>query len=275
MLINPIASGSSGNAIIIDDGESKLLLDAGISYKQIAKWIRPTKLAGVLVTHEHGDHAKAAGELVRRGVDTYMSKGTCRALFGGGKRPSGIKSMGLNPEQVGIAILEHNDQVDIGSWKVLPFDVVHDSAEPMGFLVQSEATGEKLVYIVDSGLVQYNFQGVTHWLLECNYSEPLLEAGPYEEPLKDRVRQNHFSFEDLKTFLGDSDLSETDEIYLLHLSDANSDEQAFKQEVQKLTGVPVYTISDAQHNDLQNHGHKPRATRPGHSLPRKGNEATH
>lgn len=235
MLINHLTSGSDGNAIIVDDGETKLLLDAGVSYKKLAKWIRPTSLAGILITHEHMDHAKAAEELLRRGADVYMSNGTAEAL-------------GLNGYWIG-----HLQQVEIGSWILLPFDVEHDSAEPMGFLVQSKVTGEKAVYIVDSGYVGYNFEGVSHWLIECNYSEPLLEEGPYEDYLKDRVRKNHFSLEDLKTFLGDSDLSQTEEIYLLHLSNTNSDEELFKSEIEKLTGVPVYTISDS---------HSPRKGKP-------------
>ena len=230
MLINHITSGSKGNAIIVDDGESKLLLDAGIRYKDVARWIRPTDLAGVLVTHEHQDHAKAVHELARRGLHVCLSRGTADEL-----------EVDKNSN---ARIIEHLQQFEAGSWIVVPFDVIHDSAEPMGFLFQSTATGEKGVYIVDSGLVGYNFSGVTHWLLECNYSERLLEDGPYEDYLKDRVRRNHFSLEDLKTFLGDSDLSETEEIYLLHLSSANADEELFKKYIQRLTGKPVYTISD-------------------------------
>lgn len=230
MLINHIASGSSGNAIIVDDGSSKLLLDAGIRYKDIARWIRPTDLAGVLVTHEHQDHAKAVPELMRRGIEVYMSLGTRDNI-------PDIEKESFNP-------LAHLCQREIGTWIVVPFDVIHDCAEPMGFLFQSTVTGKKGVYIVDSGLVEYNFSGITHWLIECNYSEPLLEDGPYEDFLKDRVRRNHFSLEDLKTFLGDSDLSEAEEIYLLHLSSANGDEEGFKKEIQRLTGLPVYTISD-------------------------------
>lgn len=233
MLINHITSGSSGNAILVDDGETKLLLDAGISYKKIARWIRPTKLAGALITHCHQDHCKAVPELIRRGVTIGMSEGTANTLGADAGFPISYEPM------------THGQEKEIGTWKVLPFDVEHDTPEPLGFLIQSTVTGKKAVYIVDSAYVQYNFSGVTHWLIECNYSEELLEEGPYEEYLKDRVRKNHFSLEDLLRFFFDSDLSETEEIYLLHLSDANSDEEAFEKGIQRLTGKPVYTISDS------------------------------
>jgi phosphoribosyl 1,2-cyclic phosphodiesterase len=125
----------------------------------------------------------------------------------------------------------------------MPFDAVHDTQEPMGLLFQSTLTGEKGIYIVDSGYVEYDFKGVTHYLIECNYAEELLEAGPYDEHLKDRVRRNHYSLENLEVFLSTSDLSQTEEIWLLHLSDANSDEQMFQQEIQALTGVPTYVAN--------------------------------
>lgn len=232
MDINHIASGSSGNCIIVGDGETRLLLDAGISYKKIARWIRPTSLAGVLITHEHGDHSKAVPELLRRGVEVWMSDGTRKEI-----RPSS----GYIPY-----LIEHKSQVEIGSWIVLPFDVKHDAAEPLGFLFQSKVTGEKGVYIADSAYVNYNFTGVTHWIIEANYSEEILESGQYEDWLKDRVRQSHFSFDDLCRFLDDSDLSATEEIHLVHLSNANSNEQEFKDKLQKRYGVPVFTISDSK-----------------------------
>lgn len=233
MEINHIASGSSGNAIIVGDGETRLLLDAGISYKKIARWIRPTSLAGVLITHEHGDHSKAVPELVRRGVQIYASKGTWESMAD--EIPLCI-----------MRVLKHLDQREIGSWTVLPFDVKHDAAEPMGFLFQSNVTGEKGVYIADSAYVQYNFSGVTHWIIEANYADEILETSDDEEWLKDRIRQSHFSFDDLCRFFDDSDLSKTEEIHLVHLSDRNSHEEQFKRKLQSRYGVPVYTISDSE-----------------------------
>lgn len=230
--IQHIASGSSGNSIVISDGTSKIMLDCGLPYSKLSRHVKCSELAGCLITHSHLDHAKAGAELMRGGVTVGMSKGTNDAH--------------KNDWPFAWTILEHLQQIDMGSWIILPFDVVHDVDEPLGFLLQSRETDEKLVYIVDSGFVQYDFNGVTHWLLEANYSEGLLEAGPYDDYLKDRVRRNHFSLEDLKIFLKTSDLSQTQEIHLLHLSESNSNEQQFKDEIQALTGVPTYSISDSK-----------------------------
>ena len=78
MLINPIASGSSGNAYYISDGQSSLLLDAGIPLAQIQAGCgyKVSQLSGCLVTHGHGDHVKAAKALARMGVNIYTSQGT-------------------------------------------------------------------------------------------------------------------------------------------------------------------------------------------------------
>lgn len=253
MKINHIASGSSGNAILVDDGHSQLLLDAGISYSKLARQVKLSKVAAVLITHEHLDHCKAVPELVRRGFRVYMSEGTCRELCGNERLPSGRKRMGMNPLQVGITELEAGKEFEIASWKVLPFDVIHDAAEPMGFFFHSTMSGKRGVYIADSGLIEYDFKGVTHWILEANYIEEKLAAGDYPEVVKRRIRRNHFSLKSLKIFLGTAKkkglLRQTEEIWLVHLSDGNSDEQRFKDEIQRLTGVPVYTASDA--NDVQ------------------------
>nr|BDD48404.1 MBL fold metallo-hydrolase [Balneolaceae bacterium] len=181
----------------------------------------------MLVTHEHGDHSKAMPELMRRGVPLYASQGTWEA-------------MGLQPDYYSGHVVRDEQQLQIGSWVVVPFHVKHDAAEPMGFLFQSVKTRKKGVYIVDSSMVNYNFKDVSHWLIEANYSEDIIENSDYEEWLKNRIRKNHFSLENLLRFFGDSQMDQAEEIWLLHLSDANSDEKQFIDEVQKKTGVPVY-----------------------------------
>lgn len=221
--INKISSSSKGNAVLVSDGISKILLDAGISYQKLSRSVKMSEVEAVLITHSHMDHYQAAPELIRRGADVYMSRGTAEEK----KAPPCLLAKSLC-------------QIETDNWYILPFDVEHDSAEPLGFLCQSKNTGEKLVYIVDSAYVAYDFSGVTHWLIECNYCEDILENGEYNEWLKSRVRKSHFSIANLKTFLSTSDLSKTKEIHLLHLSDSNSDEKRFVDEIEKLTGVPTY-----------------------------------
>lgn len=228
--IRALASSSAGNAYLVTDGRSPLLLDCGLSVRELKKatGYRLTGLAGCLVTHEHGDHAKAAAGLIKAGVDCYMSAGTAEALSLSGHRLKVVKAL---------------EQVQIGDWTVLPFETQHDAAEPLGFLLANSA-GEKLLYATDTFYLRYRFQCLTHIMIETNYSLDILkaniEAGLVEPALKNRILKSHFSLEHVKDFLRANDLSKVREIHLLHLSDNNSDAERFKNEIQALTGRPVY-----------------------------------
>jgi len=125
----------------------------------------------------------------------------------------------------------------------MPFDVKHDAAEPLGFLWANK-DGDKLVFITDSYYSPYKFNGLTHIMIECNYSMEILNEnianGKVPRIMKKRLLKSHFSLENVKDFLRINDLSRVQEIWLLHLSDNNSDEALFKQEIQELTGKVVY-----------------------------------
>lgn len=229
LLINHIASGSTGNAVMVDDGYSKLLFDAGIRYNKLSKFIRPSGIEAVFITHEHSDHSKAAAELLRRGVRVFSSDGTKKFLMEKGEAVNEMEVIG------------HSRQVEVGSFYVRGFGVVHDAAEPLGFLFQSKVRG-KGIYVADSNYIEYDFSGLTHIIIECNYSEDILEEGSDPKFLKQRIRNSHFSFEKLQEFFELTDLNECEEIHLIHLSERNSHKERFINEIQKQTGVPVYTI---------------------------------
>lgn len=228
--VNILASSSSGNAIVVSDGVSSILLDAGLPYSKLSAKTDINEIEAVFVTHEHGDHSKAVGELMFRGMDVFLSKGTFEAL---------------NPKTPSALLARHGVQRETRNWTVLPFNVDHDAAEPLGFLIQSKNTGKKLCYIVDSAIVEFSFPKVNTWIIEANYAEDRLQDSSHEEWLKDRIRRSHFSIDNLKDFLSSSDLSVTEEIHLVHLSDSNSDERRFKKEIEELTGVPTYTDTDS------------------------------
>lgn len=228
--IQTLATGSTGNCYHITDGHSSLLLECGINFKAIQRALsfRTSNIAGVLVTHEHKDHSKAVKDVADRGLDVYMSAGTKDAL-------------GITHHR--IRTLTNKQTAKVGNWTVLPFDVQHDAAEPFGFLIANQ-DGEKLLFATDTYYIKYKFSGLTHLMIECNYSQKILqgnvESGRIPEFLMYRVMQSHFSLENLLVFLKANDLSKVQEIHLLHLSDSNSDEELFKQEVQKATGKLVY-----------------------------------
>ena len=231
MEIKVLASGSSGNAYTISDGVTTLLLDAGIPLKeiQVGTGFRVRQLAGAFVTHEHKDHSKAMKDLARLGVDIYASKGTLGAC--------GLSGHRFHP-------VEALKELDVGTFRVLPFDVEHDAAEPLGFLLTSMSTGEKLLYFTDTYFVRYRFQGLTHIMAECNYTENgirnSIAEGSVPIEFVPRLVKSHMSLEHLLEMLRANDMKTVRQIWLLHLSENNSEAQRMKEEVQRLTGVEVY-----------------------------------
>lgn len=126
---------------------------------------------------------------------------------------------------------------------VLPFPSQHDAAEPVGYLIQAD-NGGKLVFITDSYYCRYRFSGVHYFMVECNYSLPILEeniqAGVVPAAIRNRIVKSHFELERVKDFFRANDLSECREVHLIHLSGQNADPSLFKSEIQKITGLPVY-----------------------------------
>ena len=231
MEIKVFASGSSGNAYRISDGKTSLLLDAGIPLRaiQVACNFNVGQLDGCLISHAHKDHSKAADGLSKLGVDIYTSQGTIDACRLVGHRMNALKAL---------------DWIAIGTFKVLPFDVQHDVPEPLGFLIESTATGERLLYFTDTYYIKYRFERLTHIMAECNYDKETLQksidAGYIPIELAKRLFKSHMSLEHFIDLLRMNDLRDVKQIYLLHLSNNNSDERRFKEEVQRLTGTEVY-----------------------------------
>lgn len=227
--ITALATGSRGNCYHVTDGSTPILLECGIRFKDIQKRLnfKTSNLAGVLVTHEHKDHCAGLQDVLRAGINTYMSPGTAEAI--------GIKHHR-------IKTVEAKKQFTIGSWTILPFDVQHDSSEPIGYLLMNQQR-EKLLFATDTYYIRYRFPGLTHIMVECNYSLAILNeniaAGRVPRVMKKRLIRSHFSLENVKDFLRANDLSKVQEIWLLHLSDNNSDEDLFKREIQALTGKLV------------------------------------
>jgi phosphoribosyl 1,2-cyclic phosphodiesterase len=227
MEIKALASGSAGNCYLIN---SELMIECGISIDRIRKGcgFRLTEIKACLISHEHQDHCKAVKDLMKAGIDCYMSQGTAEALGVSGHR---------------VNIIKAKQQFRLGTWTILPFETQHDVTEPLGFLLANQ-DGEKLLYATDTYFIRHRFQGLTHIMVECNYSLDILranvEAGSVPATLKNRLLKSHFSLENVKEFLKANDLSKVQEIWLLHLSDNNSDCERFKREVMELTGKPTY-----------------------------------
>lgn len=228
MKLTVLDSGSRGNCYVLQNDTEALILEAGVKLSRVMKALdyNTFKVVGCLVTHEHGDHAKYMGDYLGRGLHIGTSQGT--AL-----------STGNHPR---VVILEARKQYRMGNFRILPFDVRHDCREPLGFLIDHPETGS-ILFATDTYYLPYNFPGLSHILLECNYSREILDEnyreGRIAKCVRDRVIASHMSLDTCIEALKANDLSAVRNIVLLHLSDNNSDAKHFAKEVKAATGRRV------------------------------------
>lgn len=217
MIFQSLASSSSGNAYIVNDGETRILLECGLPLKKLQKaaGFSLSEICACLVSHEHKDHAKSVPDLIGRGVTVYMSEGTAEAL--------GVES---------VTVIEAMEQFCIGTMDIVPFTTFHDAREPLGFLIKSRVDGDVLAFATDTVNLRYRFPGLTILAIEANYDKQVLERSEkLPEKVRYRITNAHMEIGVLCGYLSTLDLSACREIYLLHLSDSTSHEDEFVRKV--------------------------------------------
>lgn len=232
MKLKILGSSSKGNCYILETESEALVLECGIPFLEVKKALdfNISKVEGVLVSHEHGDHAAYINVLMKSCINVYASNGTFR------KTGFSVKSRFQNE-------LISGEKKQIGNFTVLPFDIKHDAAEPLGFLIYHPECGLTL-FATDTYFLPYTFSGLNNILIECNYRLDLLEnniqAGRIPKALRDRTLESHMSFDTCKEVLLANDLTAVNNIVLIHLSDGNSNAEAFKNDIHKATGKIVW-----------------------------------
>ena len=217
MRFESLASSSSGNAYIVSDKDTRILLECGVSHSKLQKLsgFKLSEFQACLVSHEHKDHAKAVADLISRGMAVYMSPGTADAL-----------------ETDGVTLIENMEQFNVGSLDIVPFTTFHDAAEPLGFLVKSRVDGDVLAFATDTVNLRYKFPGLNILAIEANYDKQILErCERMPEKVRYRITNSHMEIDTLCDYLRSLDLSACREIHLLHLSDATSHEGHFINKV--------------------------------------------
>jgi phosphoribosyl 1,2-cyclic phosphodiesterase len=224
-MFTSLASSSSGNLYTVSDGRSRLLLEAGLPFPKLQKALcfNLNLYSAALITHSHRDHSESAAELCRRGMDVWCSAGTALEI-------------GLEAETERAVA---GQVIRIGSFTVLPFRVVHDTAEPLGYLIGS-VTGGKLLFATDTCYLPNRFEGLTEIAVECNHDRKLLMESSIPDGEKRRIMNTHMEIGTFLDFLRANDLSRVQAIHLLHMSDARGDAEGFKRKVQEETGKVVY-----------------------------------
>ena len=226
MTLTVLGSGSTGNGYVIQNEHAALILECGVPRAECLSALgwSTKRVAGCLITHEHGDHARFIEDYLPL-MPCYCSAGTAAALeYRNAHRPK---------------VLEPLRTVRIGGFAVRPIPAEHDAAEPFAYIVDHEDFG-RLLFATDTYYLRYRIPDMTNLLIECNYSLPILnrniEAGLVPAALKNRTLNSHMSLEHLEDMLAANDLSKVVNIVLIHMSPRNSNSEAFVGEIVRKTG---------------------------------------
>ena len=222
MKCSVLASGSTGNAVYVQAGETRLLIDSGVSLRQLQVALDAIEVSGegldaVLVTHEHSDHIKGLKAAVLKWkLPIYTSDGTWSQIAG----------LWKEEEQVTARIIRSGAAFTLGQIVVEPFALSHDALEPLGFCFHFQ--GKKLVLATDLGYVSDRIKNVAKgadaFILETNHDVDMLRVGPYPWHLKRRILgdKGHLSNDTAAEFLLDCLSDATRSVFLAHLSQENN-----------------------------------------------------
>jgi len=214
-----LASGSNGNCYYIGNNQEAVLIDAGLSFKQILKRMEtkaldPKKIKALFITHEHGDHVRGARVTGKKlDVPVYMTVGTYNSAFRTWKPLS-------------FLAVRDNDPVTIGSLTIFPISKNHDAAEPTSFRVESN--GLNIGVFTDIGSpcdnVKNHLKQCHALFLETNYDYQMLKEGPYPYHLKVRIDSTVGHLSNLQAFelLNEHAHPQLQCVFLSHLSAENN-----------------------------------------------------
>lgn len=234
MRFSVLASGSTGNAFYIETEQTKLLVDVGLSGKQIDRLFQqidadPSELDGILVTHEHSDHIKGLGILARKyKLPIYANDKTWKAM------EKGIGKVELDQK----FHFEANKVQTFGNIDVESFSVSHDAVDPMFFTFHHD--NKKVALVTDLGYVseriKKTIEGANAFIFEANHDISMLQMGKYPWSVKRRILGDygHVSNEDSGLALSDVITNETKRVYLAHLSKDNNMKELARMSVDQV-----------------------------------------
>jgi phosphoribosyl 1,2-cyclic phosphodiesterase len=243
------ASGSSGNCSFLTHGDTRILIDAGISMTRIRKDLAALDetiegLDGIFITHDHSDHIKALRMLFKYyDVPVYATWDTA----------AGIEFQ--LPEYRGrVKVISAGEVMDFGALRILPFPTPHDAPGSVGY--RFDADGKSFGVLTDTGYVTKGIfdimQGVDGILLEANHNVEMLRNGPYPYYLRERIssRKGHLSNEQCGEFAAELAASGTRLVILGHLSDKNNTPELARSEVCRAIGETEMTVTVAPRCDM-------------------------
>ena len=216
-----LGSGSAGNAVLVECGESRVLVDAGFSPRELARRLRtigvaPASIEACVVTHEHGDHVRGAAAGARKwGWSLFASAGTVEAW----------------PElqDAGCRVVTAGERVVLSRMQMTAYATPHDAASPIGVRLACASTGANAVVCTDVGHASEGVRalcaGADLLVLESNHDEAMLRAGPYPPSVQARIasRTGHLSNRASAHLARDMVHGNLAHVVLAHLSETCND----------------------------------------------------
>ncbi len=231
-----IGSGSKGNCLVAEVGSTRVLLDCGLSPRETEKrlariGLAPSDLSGILVTHEHDDHAGQAYPFAaQHRLPVWLTHGTQAAMAESGKVPGDVDTRTI----VG------RDAFAIGDLEVRPYTVPHDAREPVQFVLSDGAF--RLGVLTDIGAstahVEATLSGCDALVLECNHDVDMIWGGDYPKWLKERITGpfGHLSNLQAERLLGALDRSRLKHVFAAHLSHQNNRPELAREALARAMG---------------------------------------
>jgi len=225
-----LGSGSKGNATLIDDGQTCVLIDLGFTLKETERRLRrlavdPKNIDAILVTHEHADHIHGVASFARKyKTSVFLTHATYDQ-----------KKMGLLPS---MKTVNAHQKFEIGTLMIEPVAVPHDAREPCQYIVSSG--GHRIGVLTDLGHVTAHVEACyadCHaLLLECNHDLQMLEEGPYPYVLKKRVAGDHGHLNNIQAaaLLDKIELSLLQHLVISHISEKNNQPELARNAVEPM-----------------------------------------
>jgi phosphoribosyl 1,2-cyclic phosphodiesterase len=240
--VTMLASGSRGNCAIVASASTKILVDAGISCREIFKRMKslgddprndPRSLAAILITHEHSDHIYGLATLAKKlRIPVFMTGATHQAWARALRDANGER-----PKLEKFERFESGYGFQVGDIAVRPFTIPHDAADPVGFTFRAE--GVKVGVATDLGYlpasVRDHLRGCDLLVMESNHDLEMLRVGPYPWSVKQRVmsRVGHLSNGALADFFSNDYDNSAAFVVLAHLSEQNNHPEIARREAEK------------------------------------------
>lgn len=222
MFVGCIGTGSQqGNCYALYDNDGKiLLLDLGLSRKEILKGIdfNVSDVVGAVVSHEHGDHAKAVKDFENMGIPVFAPYRSLEPM--GFKEGSRVKAQAFDlTDKNGKFMHTNNDGSECPCY---------------GFLIEHEDMG-KMLYITDTELVKWRFSGINHILISCNYQKKYIS----DSAKRTHVLRGHMELETVKDFIKANKSSALRTVILCHMSSDSIDCSFAKKQIEEVVGKNV------------------------------------